>query len=68
LQQPEYEQSPKVLLQFGGQSLLERHLMLLRDVGVEKEFRSLKVPAFYGGCSTARFHVDGRRALFNEDR
>ena len=35
LQQPEDEQSPKVLLRFDGRSLLERHLRLLRDVGVE---------------------------------
>jgi choline kinase len=35
LQQPDDEQSPKVLLQFGSHSLLERHLMLLRDAGVE---------------------------------
>jgi choline kinase len=35
LQQSAGEQSPKCLLQFGGVSLLERHLRLLRDVGVE---------------------------------
>jgi choline kinase len=34
LQQPEDEQLPKVLLRFGGRSLLERHLMLLREAGV----------------------------------
>lgn len=34
LQQPEDQQSPKCLLQFGGKSLLERHLRLLRSVGV----------------------------------
>ena len=35
LQQPEDEQLPKCLLQFGGMSLLERHLRLLRSAGVE---------------------------------
>jgi choline kinase len=35
LQQPEDEQIPKCLLRFGGMSLLERHLQLLRSVGVE---------------------------------
>jgi len=36
LQQPEDQQLPKCLLQFGGISLLERHLHLLRNVGVEE--------------------------------
>ncbi|HEY2679193.1 MAG TPA: NTP transferase domain-containing protein [Steroidobacteraceae bacterium] len=36
LQQPEDEQIPKCLLRFGGMSLLERHLHLLRSVGVEE--------------------------------
>jgi len=36
LQQPEDEQIPKCLLRFGGMSLLERHLQLLRSVGVEE--------------------------------
>jgi choline kinase len=36
LQQPEDEQIPKCLLRFGGMSLLERHLRLLRSVGVEE--------------------------------
>lgn len=35
LQQPEDAQIPKCLLQFGGRSLLERHLRLLRSAGVE---------------------------------
>jgi choline kinase len=35
LQQSDSGQLPKCLLQFGGRSLLERHLRLLRDVGVE---------------------------------
>ncbi|HZO23781.1 MAG TPA: NTP transferase domain-containing protein [Steroidobacteraceae bacterium] len=35
LQQPEDAQSPKCLLQFGGRTLLERHLRLLRSAGVE---------------------------------
>ncbi len=35
LQQPELEQLPKCLLRFGGMTLLERHLRLLREVGVE---------------------------------
>lgn len=35
LQQPEDAQIPKCLLQFGSQTLLERHLRLLRSVGVE---------------------------------
>jgi len=34
LQQPEDQQSPKCLLEFGGKSLLERHLLLLRSAGV----------------------------------
>jgi choline kinase len=36
LQQPENEQIPKCLLTFGGMSLLERHLHLLKSVGVEE--------------------------------
>ena len=36
LQQPEDQQLPKCLLQFGGMSLLERHLRLLRSAGVEE--------------------------------
>jgi choline kinase len=36
LQQPEDEQVPKCLLRFGGMSLLERHLHLLKSVGVEE--------------------------------
>jgi choline kinase len=36
LQQPEERQLPKCLLRFGGKSLLERHLILLRSVGVEE--------------------------------
>jgi choline kinase len=36
LQQPEDRQLPKCLLRFGGASLLERHLILLRSVGVEE--------------------------------
>src|SRR5476651_517131 len=35
LQQSEGQQSPKCLLQFGGMSLLERHLRMLRNAGVE---------------------------------
>lgn len=34
LRQPEEQQLPKCLLKFGGKSLLERHLLLLREVGV----------------------------------
>jgi len=34
LQQPEEQQSPKCLLRFGGNSLLERHLRLLSSAGV----------------------------------
>jgi choline kinase len=34
LQQPEDRQLPKCLLRFGGKSLLERHLILLRSAGV----------------------------------
>jgi choline kinase len=36
LQQPEDRQLPKCLLRFGGKSLLERHLILLRSAGVEE--------------------------------
>ena|SRR5450631_985664 len=35
LQQPEDSQLPKCLLRFGGITLLERHLRLLRNAGVE---------------------------------
>jgi choline kinase len=34
LQQPEDQQSPKCLLSFGGMTLLERHLRLLKGAGV----------------------------------
>jgi choline kinase len=36
LQQPEDQQLPKCLLKFGGKSLLERHLLLLRRAGVNE--------------------------------
>ncbi|HVO46985.1 MAG TPA: NTP transferase domain-containing protein [Steroidobacteraceae bacterium] len=36
LQQPEDQQLPKCLLQFGGLTLLERHLRLLRTAGVQE--------------------------------
>jgi choline kinase len=36
LQQPEDEQSPKCLLAFGGRTLLERHLRLLRHAGIDE--------------------------------
>jgi len=36
LQQVDSRQLPKCLLQFGGMSLLERHLRLLKSVGVEE--------------------------------
>jgi len=36
LQQPEDQQLPKCLLQFGGASLLERHLRLLKGAGVDE--------------------------------
>jgi len=36
LQQPEEQQLPKCLLQFGGLTLLERHLRLLRTAGVHE--------------------------------
>ena len=36
LQQSGVEQAPKCLLAFGGMSLLERHLRLLREAGVEE--------------------------------
>jgi choline kinase len=35
LKQPEDRQLPKCLLRFGGRTLLERHLMLLRSAGIE---------------------------------
>jgi choline kinase len=34
LQQPEHQQLPKCLLRFGGKTLLERHLIALRECGV----------------------------------
>jgi choline kinase len=36
LQQPEEEQLPKCLLKFGGRTLLERHLLLLKNAGVHE--------------------------------
>ena len=36
LQQPEDQQLPKCLLRFGGMTLLERHLRLLRDADVDE--------------------------------
>ena len=36
LKQSDAEHIPKVLLQFGGRTLLERHLLLLREIGVEQ--------------------------------
>ena len=36
LKQAEHEHTPKCLLRFGGASLLERHLRLLRAVGVDE--------------------------------
>jgi choline kinase len=36
LKQSDPEHAPKVLLEFGGHSLLERHLRLLRETGVEE--------------------------------
>jgi choline kinase len=36
LQQPEDQQLPKCLLKFGGVTLLERHLQLLRNAGIEE--------------------------------
>jgi choline kinase len=41
LQQPEDEQLPKCLLRFGGMSLLERHLRMLRSAGVEDDVLAL---------------------------
>jgi choline kinase len=35
LKQPEDEQSPKCLLRFGGMSLLERHLRMLKNAGID---------------------------------
>src|SRR5437762_13368597 len=35
MQQPQDTELPKCLLRFGGRSLLERHLQLLRGAGVE---------------------------------
>jgi choline kinase len=36
LQQPEHQQVPKCLLRFGGKTLLERHLLLLKECGVDQ--------------------------------
>jgi choline kinase len=36
LQQPEHRQIPKCLLRFGGKTLLERHLLALRECGVSE--------------------------------
>ena len=36
LKQADPQHVPKVLLQFGGKTLLERHLLLLREIGVEQ--------------------------------
>src|SRR5580698_8725712 len=35
LKQPEDRQLPKCLLRFGGRTLLERHLLLLKSAGIE---------------------------------
>ena len=36
LQQPEHQQIPKCLLRFGGKTLLERHLLALRECGISE--------------------------------
>jgi choline kinase len=36
LQQPQHQQIPKCLLRFGGRTLLERHLLALRECGVSE--------------------------------
>jgi choline kinase len=36
LQQPEHQQIPKCLLRFGGRTLLERHLLALRECGISE--------------------------------
>jgi choline kinase len=36
LQQPEHQQIPKCLLRFGGKTLLERHLLALRECGLSE--------------------------------
>ena len=36
LQQPQHQQIPKCLLRFGGKTLLERHLLALRECGVSE--------------------------------
>ena len=36
LQLPEDQQQPKCLLRFGGMSLIERHLRMLRGAGVDE--------------------------------
>lgn len=36
LKQSDGQHTPKVLLQFGGKTLLERHLLLLREIGVDE--------------------------------
>jgi choline kinase len=36
LKQSDGQHIPKVLLEFGGKTLLERHLLLLRDIGVDE--------------------------------
>ena len=36
LKQPEDRQLPKCLLRFGGKTLLERHLLLLRSAGIDE--------------------------------
>ena len=40
LQQADDRQLPKCLLQFGGMSLLERHLRLLKNAGVDAWVRN----------------------------
>jgi choline kinase len=41
LKQPLDTEVPKCLLQFGGRTLLERHLQLLKNAGVEEVFLAL---------------------------
>ena len=41
LQLPEDQQLPKCLLRFGGMSLLERHLHMLKNAGIDEVILAL---------------------------
>lgn len=63
LQQPPQLQLPKCLLQFGGRSLLERHLQLLRGAGVEEVVLALGFRHEQVEAELQRLHWQPRPAI-----